>query len=146
MFNKFADFPTRLDFLLDYPGGGLTWIGTYGPMSRFEKFADDAMAIMERFGMPPLVVSRPMLGGHFGVLRFVSLFDKGEPDEVQQTRELQAEVAESAIQNGFIIYKTPAWVVERVRERLDVGFLSLFRRIREALDPKGVFNPQNLPY
>ena len=35
----FADFPTRLDFLLDHPGGGLTWVGTYGPLSHLEEGA-----------------------------------------------------------------------------------------------------------
>ena len=29
-FGRFADFPMTLDFLLDHPGGGLTWVGTMG--------------------------------------------------------------------------------------------------------------------
>ena len=28
---KLAELPTTLDFLLDFPGGGLTWVGSYGP-------------------------------------------------------------------------------------------------------------------
>ena len=28
---KLAELPTTLDFLLDFPGGGLAWVGSYGP-------------------------------------------------------------------------------------------------------------------
>ncbi|MHC4933825.1 MAG: FAD-binding oxidoreductase, partial [Planctomycetota bacterium] len=30
--SAFAELPTRLGFLLDHEGGGLTWVGTFGPM------------------------------------------------------------------------------------------------------------------
>lgn len=30
---KYSDFPTDLDFLTKSKGGGMTWVGTYGPMS-----------------------------------------------------------------------------------------------------------------
>ena len=73
-FEKFADFPAELDFLLEQ--GGLSWVGTFGPTSQLKEGVKRGMRLMEEHGFPPIVVTRPMRGGHFGVLRFIEVFDK----------------------------------------------------------------------
>jgi 4-cresol dehydrogenase (hydroxylating) flavoprotein subunit len=140
-FGKFADFPTRLEFLVDAPGGGLTWVGTYGPMSRFPAFADAGIAIMERYGFAPAVVSRPMKGGHFGVLRFITTFDQANADERHRIREMNREISSAGLALGFLTYKTPAWAVELLAPRLDPVFADLVRQIRGLLDPAGIMAP-----
>ena len=40
--SAFADFPVDLEFLTNHGGGGLSWIGTYGPLSRFGEAATAA--------------------------------------------------------------------------------------------------------
>jgi len=140
-FEKFAAFPTRLDFLLDSPGGGLTWVGTYGPMSRFDKAADLGIEIMERHGFPPVIVSRPMKGGHFGVLRFISTFARDDAADVERVRRCNGELLDMVLDQGFIPYKTPAWAVERILPRLWPGTHELMRKIHALLDPNGVMNP-----
>jgi len=47
-FSQFAEFPTRLDFLLDHSGGGLTWLGTYGPSSRWKDGVGVGMDILRK--------------------------------------------------------------------------------------------------
>ena len=140
-FEKFAAFPTRLEFLVDNPGGGLTWVGTYGPMSRFDRAADLGIAIMERHGFPPVIVSRPMKGGHFGVLRFITAFARRDPAEVARVRECNGELLDMVLDQGFIPYKTPAWAVERILPRLWPGTHDLMRKVRALLDPHGIMNP-----
>lgn len=140
-FGKFADFPTRLEFLVDTPGGGLSWVGTYGPLSRFGAFADKGWALMEKHGFPPAVVSRPMKGGHFGVLRYLSVFDKKNPEERRRVREMNIEISRAGYELGFLTYKTPAWAVEILRERLDPTFMDVMSTIRRALDPQGLMAP-----
>ncbi|MEK7865764.1 MAG: FAD-binding oxidoreductase [Planctomycetota bacterium] len=140
-FEKFADLPARLDFLMDHPGGGITWVGTYGPVSRWEEGIKRGMAIMEERGWPPIVVTRPMLGGHFGVLRFIELFDKKDPASVKRVAEVNQALADAVIELGFFPYKTPGWVLARHRDKIDPGFLGLLDRVRRALDPNGVLNP-----
>lgn len=144
-FSKFAEFPTRLEFLVDHPGGGLSWVGTYGPMSRFEAYADIGWQIMEKYQFPPSVVSRPMKGAHFGVLRFLSTFDKANPEERAAVRSMNRELVEAALKLGFIPYKTPPWAVELLRDQLDPGFASLLKRVRGLLDPKGLMAPRSWP-
>lgn len=140
-FAKFASFPTRLDFLLDHPGGGLTWVGTYGPFSRFREATDAGLDALARHGFPPLLVSRSMKGGHFGVLRLVALFDKKKPDEVQRTREAMRDVALAVAPHGFIPYKTPPWAIDALADRIDPTFLGLVGRVQRLLDPDGILNP-----
>jgi FAD/FMN-containing dehydrogenase len=144
-FEKFAEFPTRLSFLVDHSGGGLSWVGTYGPMSRFEAFADAGFAIMERRGMPPTLVSRPMKGAHFGVMRFITTFDKSNADERRMVREMSAELVEAGLELGFIPYKTPPWVVKRIRDRLNPAFVDVMRRVHGVIDPDNIMAPHCWP-
>ena len=144
-FAKFAEFPTRLEFLVDHPGGGLSWVGTYGPMSRFDAFGEDGCKIMERHGFPPAIVSRPMKGGHFGVMRFLCTFDKSDADMRRRVREMNVELVESGLSLGFIPYKTPPWTVEQIKDRMNPGFVKLFKQVRGLLDPKGIMSPRSWP-
>lgn len=142
--DKFASFPTDLDFLTDHGGGGLTWIGTYGPLSRFDEAAEAGVRIMVDKGVAPAIVSRSMKGGHFGVLRFVMTFDRSQPQEVQRVKQINRELLHAMTDRGFIMYKTPPWAMRELQQRLDPGFLALMRRIKALLDPEGLFNPGKL--
>jgi len=144
-FSKFAEFPTRLEFLVDHPGGGLSWVGTYGPMSRFEAYGDAGNAIMDRYKLPPTMVSRPMKGGHFGVMRFITTFDKSDAAERELVRQVNVELVEAGLELGFVPYKTPPWVVERIRDRLNPAWVDTLRRVRGALDPQGIMAPRCWP-
>jgi glycolate oxidase len=145
LLEQFSDFPVDLKFLTDHGGGGLSWIGTYGPLSRFEEAADACMEVMARHGFPPLIVSRAMRGGHFGVLRLISTFDKSDPDEVEAVRVLNHEILETVTGRGFVMYKTPAWAWKALVDRIDPGMIDLMRRVRRMLDPGDLLNPGKLP-
>ncbi|MBW2459531.1 MAG: FAD-binding oxidoreductase [Deltaproteobacteria bacterium] len=139
----FADFPTELEFLTKHEGGGLSWMGTYGPLSRFAKTSDICSALMAKHGYAPAIVSRPMRGGHFGVLRFIVTFDKESPEEIERVRAVMRDLLEAVTEAGFAMYKTPAWALEWLKDRIDPGALEMIRRIKKLTDPKGLFNPGN---
>lgn len=140
-YEPLARMPTTLEFLLDHPGGGLTWVGTYGPTQWWEEGGRAGCRILEDAGFPPIVVTRPMANGHFGVLRFICLFDRDDPDDVARVRRTMRATAEAMLDIGFIPYKTPAYAVDLIRERADAGFLTLLDRVKHALDPAGILNP-----
>jgi glycolate oxidase len=142
--SKFASFPTDLDFLTDHSGGGLTWIGTYGPLSRFDKAADAGIEAMTRHGFAPAIVSRSMKGGHFAVLRFLATFDKKNPEQIARIREMNHELLQIVTDHGFVMYKTPAWALKQLLPKMDPGFIELMRKTKHMLDPNGVFNPGRL--
>ncbi len=136
-----AEMPTTLEFMLGHPGGGLTWVGTYGPTARWEAGAREGCRILEENGFPPIVVTRPMASGHFGVLRFICLFDRQDPADVERTRETMTAVAAKMLDFGYIPYKTPRYAVDLMLERADPGFVQLLRTVKRTLDPNGILNP-----
>lgn len=138
---KFASFPTYLDFLIDNPGGGLSWMGTYGPMSRFDKAADQGIEIMAQYNFPPVIVSRPMKCAHFGVLRFIETFNRDDPDDVKRVSECNHSLLEMVLEQGFIPYKTPIWAVNEMIPKMWPGTYGLMKRVHSLLDPLGIMNP-----
>ncbi len=138
-FGVLADLPARFDALLD--PGGLSWVGTYGPMSRLEAGARRGLAVLRDNGLPPLLVARPMRGGHFAVLRLLEVFDRRDPAAVARVASANGALAEALLAEGFVPYKTPPAILARLRDRLDPGFVALWKRARAACDPTGILNP-----
>ena len=56
-------------------------------------------------------------------------------------RRCNAELCDALIEDGFVMYKTPGWAVERYAPRLDPGFIRLVGEVRDALDPHRLMNP-----
>jgi FAD/FMN-containing dehydrogenase len=142
---KLAELPTTLDFLLDFPGGGLAWVGSYGPPASWVAGADAGLAALERHGFPPFLVARPMEGGRYFVLRYVVCFDRGDAAEVSSVRECMGEVADIVLDHGYVPYKASADAAERILDRADSGWAALLTRVRDALDPERRMNPGRWP-
>ncbi len=143
--SKLAELPTTLDFLLDFPGGGLAWVGSYGPGASWARGAKAGLAVLEEHGFPPFLVARPMMGGHSYVLRFVACFDKGDDAEVEKVRVTMSALADCVLDHGYVPYKASADAAARILERADPGFGELFTRVRDALDPDRRMNPGRWP-
>jgi FAD/FMN-containing dehydrogenase len=138
----FAELPTRLEFLLDHEGGGLSWVGAYGPTSRMEEGARAGIEAMERAGFPPLVVLRPMKRAHFGILRFIERFDRRDAEETARVARLNRELGRMLLDLGYVPYKCPAVLLDDVLERMDPGFRDLMLRVKRAVDPRGILSPE----
>ncbi len=138
---KVADFPTTLDFLLDYGPGGMTWVGSYGPGRTWPKGVEACFEILVAAGFPPILVARPMKGGHFWVLRFILHFDRADPGELALVRETLSRLADRLLDLHYVPYKPAGWAVEKIRERDHHGMFGLMERIKACLDPQGILNP-----
>ena len=138
---KLAELPTTLDFLLDFPGGGLSWVGSYGPGASWLAGAAAGMAVLEDHGFPPFLVARPMDGGHYYVLRFVACFDRSSGADVERVRAVMGRLADVVLDHDYVPYKASADAVARIDDRAHPGFRLLFDRVRSALDPDGRMNP-----
>ncbi len=138
---KVADFPTTLDFLLDYGPGGMTWVGSYGPGRTWAEGVDACFEILRQAGFPPILVARPMKGGHFWVLRFILHFDRADPGDLARTTRTLSLLGDRLLDLRYIPYKPARWAVEKIRERDRHGFFGLVERIKACMDPLGIFNP-----
>ncbi|HZN14880.1 MAG TPA: FAD-binding oxidoreductase [Acidimicrobiales bacterium] len=140
-YGPLAELPTTLDFLLDFPGGGLTWVGSYGPGAGWVDGAHKGLGVLEEHGFPPFLVARPMAGGHYFVLRFVACFDKGDVAEVERVRAVMGRLADVVLDQGYVPYKASADAAQRILARAHPGFVELWSRVRGLLDPDGRMNP-----
>ena len=142
---KLAELPTTLDFLLDFPGGGLAWVGSYGPPAAWVAGAEAGLAVLERHGFPPFLVARPMEGGSYHVLRYVACFDRADDEEVGRVRSAMSELVDVVLDHGYVPYKASGDAARRIVDRADPGFTALLTRVRDALDPERRMNPGRWP-
>jgi len=135
-----AVFPVQALGVLS-SGGGLTWVGTYGPMSNWRETIKKGCEIQDKYGFTRTAYTRVMNEGHFVALRWLLPFDKGDPELVRRIQALCADQLEMVIDNGFIPYKTPVWAIRKLEERADPNWVNLHRRVKKMLDPNNILNP-----
>lgn len=135
-----AQYPMQVLGLLS-SGGGLTWVGTYGPMSKWLETVKKGCEIQDRHGFTRSCYTRVMREGHFVALRWLLPFNKEDPDEIRRIRELCTEQLDMVIDMGFIPYKTPVWAIRKLEERADPNWVELHRRVKGMLDPNNIMNP-----
>jgi FAD/FMN-containing dehydrogenase len=136
----YAGFPMQALPVLS-GGGGLTWVGTYGPMSRWLETAKKGCELQDKYNITRSCYTRVMNEGHFVGLRWMLPYDKGDPETVKRVEALCLEQLELVLDTGFVPYKTPVWAIRKLEERADPNWVKLHRRIKEMLDPNNILNP-----
>ncbi len=122
-------------------GGGLTWVGCYGPMSRWLETVNKGCALQDKYDISRSCYTRVMNEGHFVGLRWMLPFDKSDPAMVKRITELCAEQLDMVLEMGYIPYKTPLWAIEKIEERAGADWVRLHRMVKQMLDPNDIFNP-----
>jgi glycolate oxidase len=135
-----AAFPIQALGVLS-SGGGLNWVGTYGPMSRWLETVKRGCELQDKYDITRSCYTRMMNEGHFAGLRWMLPYDKGDPALVQRIKDLCAEQLDLVLETGFIPYKTPVWAVRRLEELVGPDWLKLHRRVKAMLDPNNIMNP-----
>jgi glycolate oxidase len=135
-----AAFPMQALGVLS-SGGGLMWVGTYGPMSRWLETVKKGCALQDKYNITRTCYTRIMNEGHFVGLRWMLPYDKGDPDLVQRINDLCAEQLDLVLETGYIPYKTPVWAVRRLEEKVGSDWLKLHRRVKAMMDPNNIMNP-----
>lgn len=121
-------------------GSGMSWIGTFAPVSNFKLGYKGGYEIMEKHGFTPLVFAKMMDSAHFMVIRYLIPFQK--PKDNEAVRKLNEELVDFALDEvGAIPYKCPSWAAEKVLKRIDPNWLKLARTIKQTLDPNLILNP-----
>jgi FAD/FMN-containing dehydrogenase len=122
-------------------GGGLTWVGCYGPMSNWLETAKKGCALQDKYELSRSCYTRIMKEGHFVGLRWMLPFDKGDPEMVKRIRALCSEQLDMVLEMGYIPYKTPFWAIRKLEERAGPDWVKLHRRVKKMLDPNNILNP-----
>ena len=143
--DRTLDLPMQLPPMYDLrQGGGLSWVGSYVPLTKWLEACNRGLKVMDKYGFIPGVLHRPMKRGHYGVLRFFIPFNKGDPKEKETVREICNELAEIILDVGGVPYKIPAWAAEKMFKNADPNFVELLKRLKKFFDPNGIMNPGRL--
>jgi len=131
------DLPSQILSLHEY--SGLTWFGAYAPSHKFEELIERTDELYQKHKVPPFNYIKIMKGGHYGIFRPIFRFNK----YIDQDRmmKLVEEIADVCIELGCIPYKTPSWITARLRKKINPGWLKLFEKIKNCMDPNNIFNP-----
>jgi FAD/FMN-containing dehydrogenase len=135
-----AAFPMQALGVLS-SGGGLMWVGTYGPMSTWLETVKKGCEMQDKYDITRSCYTRIMNEGHFAGLRWMLPYDKEDPALVKRINDLCDEQLDMVIDMGYIPYKTPVWAVRKLEERVGPDWLKLHRRIKEIMDPNNIMNP-----
>lgn len=135
-----AAFPMQALGVLS-SGGGLMWVGSYGPMSAWLETIKKGCELQDKYDITRSCYTRIMNEGHFAGLRWMLPYDKEDPELVKRINDLCAEQLDLILEMGYMPYKTPVWAVRKLEERVGPDWLKLHRRVKEMLDPNNIFNP-----
>jgi FAD/FMN-containing dehydrogenase len=122
-------------------GGGLMWVGTYGPMSRWLETVRRGCELQDKYDITRTCYTRIMNEGHFAGLRWMLPYDKEDAALVKRINDMCAEQLDLVLETGYIPYKTPVWAVRRLEEKVSPDWHKLHRRIKAMLDPNNIMNP-----
>lgn len=125
----------------DHRGGGLDWVGSVMPITKWPESYKRCKKVMEDHGFTPILDLEVEDNFHYGLFRAIIPFNRADPEETKKTKELMKKLAEIILDEGGVIYKPHDWVAEMMRRRGDSGFFDLMKRIKGFLDPNGIMNP-----
>ncbi|MFW9977117.1 MAG: FAD-binding oxidoreductase [Candidatus Thorarchaeota archaeon] len=137
--NAWVDFPSdAFKILAEFDG--LTWAGTYIHPKNWATALEGGRKIVEKHGFELMAFLKPMNGMHFGEFKFIIRFQK-DARTIERVRQCNRDLLTFAIDLGAIPYKTPAWAFDILKKKIHPGFLELMKKIKDSLDPNGIFNP-----
>jgi len=122
-------------------GGGLTWVGCYGPLSRWAETCEKGCQIQDKYDITRSAYTRVLNEGHFVGLRWMCPFDKGDDETIRRIKAMADEQLELVVKMGFVPYKTPVWAVRRLEQEGSPEWLKLHRGVKNLLDPNNILNP-----
>lgn len=117
---------------------GLTWFGSYAPAHKLEELIEKTDKIYHKHGISPMIYGKTMKSGHYAVFRLMVNFNQYK--EKDQVKEMLNEIADVCLDAGCIPYKTPIWLTEKMRKKINPGWLKMFEKVKKMMDPNNIFN------
>ena len=135
----YLDLPSVVLPLVEY--SGLTWFGSYAPSHKLEELIEKVYKLFYKHNITPFIFIKIMKSSHYSVFRPIMRYNKFKEGEEERYHKLLDEIADVSIDLGCIPYKTPAWMTEKMRKKINPGWINLFEKIKKCMDPNNIFNP-----
>ncbi|MBD3254559.1 MAG: FAD-binding protein [Candidatus Lokiarchaeota archaeon] len=136
-FRCYNDLPSVILPLFEY--SGLTWFGSYAPTHKIEELIEKVDALFHKYEVPSFIYMKSMKNSHYGIFRPIIRYKKYTEEE--KIHSLLEEITDICLELGCIPYKTPIWMTEKMRKKINPGWLKLFEKVKFCMDPNNIFNP-----
>ena len=127
-----------------HKGGGLLFITWYVPWKDAAKFGEQAERLMEKYRFSPVVWLAAVDHGRQGLVMPIVLFDPKSSEELKAVETLDREMTEKFLEMGGIPYRPNASVHAPMVMSKSIGYYSLLKRLKQAVDPNGIMHPGRL--
>jgi glycolate oxidase len=124
-------------------GGGFEYVGAIMPIELFPVAHRAGLEIAQRHGTTYSTGARVIGPGHCMMFYFSYPFNRADPEDVERAQSALEETNRVALDLGGIPWKAEAPAQKQIIQKMDPNTFSLMKRIRGALDPKGIMNPGN---
>ncbi len=142
---KLAELPTTLDFLLDFPGGGLAWVGSYGPPASVGRRRHAGCRRSK-----PTASRRSSSPGRWRAA--VTTCCASSPASTRRTPRRSSvcaacmgELADVVLDHGYVPYKASADAARTHHRASRSRVGRALGRVRTPLDPERRMNPGRWP-
>jgi FAD/FMN-containing dehydrogenase len=135
----YLDLPSVVLPLVEY--SGLTWFGSYAPSHKLEELIEKVYKLFNKHNITPFIYMKMMKSSHYAIFRPIMRYNKFKEGEEERYHKLLDEIADVSVDLGCIPYKTPAWMTEKMRKKINPGWINLFEKIKKCMDPNSIFNP-----
>ncbi len=135
----YLDLPSVVLPLVEY--SGLTWFGSYAPSHKLEELIEKVYNLFNKHDITPFIYMKMMKSSHYAIFRPIMRYNKFKEGEEERFHELLEEITEVSVDLGCIPYKTPVWMTEKMRKKINPGWINLFEKIKNCMDPNNIFNP-----
>ena len=136
-FAIYYDLPNIITPL--YEWDGCTWIGSYANPNHLGPLMEKCYNLFKKYGIGPIIYMKSMKASHYAVFRPIVRYHKGREEE--KVKKLQHELLEVMLEYECVPYKTPRWITEIIRKRCDQNWIKLLEKVKNMMDPNGIFNP-----
>jgi len=121
---------------------GITWMGSICSPIVLYDLIEKSESILKKYpNIVPFYEMKALKSSHYGTFRIFLRFDKCSKEETEAIRKLNNELLEMALEKGAIPYKAGINFTPSILSRTDQGWKNLYQKIRNTLDPLGIFNP-----
>jgi len=145
MKQRFLEAPqTTLALFADArEGGGFEYVGAIMPIELFAEAYRKGLEIAERHGIPCSAGARIIGLGHCMMFFYGYAFNRADPSDVALAQQALEDTNAAVLGIGGIPWKAEAPAQKQIIAKMDPNTFSLMKRLREALDPRGIMNPGN---
>ena len=125
-------------------GGGSAYVGASLPLEKIPAAYRGGLEISRKYGFTgPLYTIRNIGLGHSVIFTFMYPYSRDDPESFARMQKASREAVQLIQGIDGVVWKAAAEKQKEILAAMDPGNRELIRRVKQEMDPRGIFNPGN---